>query len=427
MDGDESSRGPDGPAPGAAYGAQELPDIRNRLIEDLSLPPNANPVLSVYEMHAAAGLQVPADPGIRNPARQAELLARNELTRLRSARLFWFSPSMTRLCLAAAPAMPAFLPDAEDLPAPYGLIYFAVPVGDYEPMPRVVVYADGTVADNPAPDRRYQVCAASWGPWDQCGRWRAGGTWFTFYTAPEGGQEKELAEIHGLSGDEAARLASKLPPLRIDNEAICPASRADLHPGGPSLEEAVRDPDSTAYWMHQVLCAFRLMASARAAKVTGEQAPRPARKRAKRARVSRPDEPVQLVDVAAGSVRRQQAEQDRGGRKYDRWRWAVQGHWRNQYFPSKDTHKPVWIDLYVKGLEGKPFREKVNVFREPGEPTSGKPARSRPAAPRREASVSEPELLTARMPGGGAGAASAGEALARARGGPRRASCRLAR
>jgi hypothetical protein len=398
---DDSGREPGGPASGAVYGARDLPDIRNRLVEDLGRPRDASPVLAVYEMHARAGLQVPADPRIRDPARQAELLARNELTRLRNAAMFWISPTMTRLTLATAPTMPAFLPDSDDLPAPSGLIYFAVPVGDYEPGPRIFVDADGVMVPGPALDRRYQVCAATWGPWDQCGWWQAGGTWFTFYT--EGGQEKELSEIHGLDRAEAARLASLLPPLRIDNEAICPASMADLDPGGPSLEEAVREPGSTAYWMHLVLCAFRLMASARATKVTEESAPRPARKRAKRARVERPDEPVNLVDVAPGAVQRpqgeqeqgeqEQGEQEQGRRKYDRWTWAVRPHWRNQWYPKRGVHKPILIDLYIKGIEGKPFKEKVRVFREHGEPTSGRPPAPRRAAPpRREPALDEPEL-----------------------------------
>jgi hypothetical protein len=307
--------------------------------------------------------------------------------------MYWVSPAMTRLVIAAAPAMPAFLPAAGDLPAPYGLIYFAVPVGDYEPTPRLIVYADGTAARTPVSDQRYQICAATWGPWDQCGRWQVGGTWFTFYTAPQGGQENELTEIRGLGRDAAARLASMLPPLRIDNEAICPASRADLSPDGPSLQDAVRDPRTTAHWMHQVLCAFRLMATARAARQADEPTARPARRRARRALVTRPDDPVRLVDVAPGTIRRQHSGQERGERQYDQWRWAVQGHWRNQWYARKETHKPIWIDLHIKGPQGAPFKEKVNIFRERGEPVGGQQPTARPISPQRpETALDEPEL-----------------------------------
>jgi len=37
-------------------------------------------------------------------------------------------------------------------------------------------------------------------------------------------------------------------------------------------------------------------------------------------------------------------------------RWLVRGHWRQQYFPSSNTHAPVWISPYVKGPEDKPFK-----------------------------------------------------------------------
>lgn len=36
-------------------------------------------------------------------------------------------------------------------------------------------------------------------------------------------------------------------------------------------------------------------------------------------------------------------------------RWIVRGFWRNQYYPSKDSHEPIWIDPYIKGPEGMPL------------------------------------------------------------------------
>ncbi len=36
-------------------------------------------------------------------------------------------------------------------------------------------------------------------------------------------------------------------------------------------------------------------------------------------------------------------------------RWWVDGHWRNQWYPSTQDHRPVWIDGYVKGPEDKPL------------------------------------------------------------------------
>ena len=45
------------------------------------------------------------------------------------------------------------------------------------------------------------------------------------------------------------------------------------------------------------------------------------------------------------------------------WCWAVRGHWRNQYYPSTDEHKPVFVESYVKGDMSKPLKpEGVRVF-----------------------------------------------------------------
>jgi hypothetical protein len=44
-------------------------------------------------------------------------------------------------------------------------------------------------------------------------------------------------------------------------------------------------------------------------------------------------------------------------------RWMVRGHWRRQFFPSRQTNAPVWIHPHVKGPDDKPFVEpKPTVF-----------------------------------------------------------------
>lgn len=50
--------------------------------------------------------------------------------------------------------------------------------------------------------------------------------------------------------------------------------------------------------------------------------------------------------------------------KYVEWthRWLVDGHWRNQYYPSDNTHRQIYINGYVKGPEDKPLRMKEKVY-----------------------------------------------------------------
>jgi hypothetical protein len=37
-------------------------------------------------------------------------------------------------------------------------------------------------------------------------------------------------------------------------------------------------------------------------------------------------------------------------------RWVVRGHWRQQWFPSVQQHRPLWIAPHVKGPEDKPIK-----------------------------------------------------------------------
>lgn len=62
-------------------------------------------------------------------------------------------------------------------------------------------------------------------------------------------------------------------------------------------------------------------------------------------------------------------EQDRAsdatGKEVDwQWQWDVRGHWRQQYYASDNTHRPVFIESYVKGPTDKPFKAPgIKVFR----------------------------------------------------------------
>lgn len=48
---------------------------------------------------------------------------------------------------------------------------------------------------------------------------------------------------------------------------------------------------------------------------------------------------------------------DGAGEKPDwQFRFAVSGHWRNQYYPSRKIHQPVWINGYIKGNEALPLK-----------------------------------------------------------------------
>jgi hypothetical protein len=43
-------------------------------------------------------------------------------------------------------------------------------------------------------------------------------------------------------------------------------------------------------------------------------------------------------------------------------RWIVGGHWRNQWYPSIDDHRQIWINPYIKGPDDKPFVPRDTVW-----------------------------------------------------------------
>jgi hypothetical protein len=44
-------------------------------------------------------------------------------------------------------------------------------------------------------------------------------------------------------------------------------------------------------------------------------------------------------------------------------RWMVDGHWRNQWYPSDQAHRFTWIAPYIKGPPDKPFVLREKVYR----------------------------------------------------------------
>jgi hypothetical protein len=67
----------------------------------------------------------------------------------------------------------------------------------------------------------------------------------------------------------------------------------------------------------------------------------------------------ELPDIRTIILRRKEAKAKADTDNNIDWscRWLVGGHWRNQWFPSTEEHKPVYIVPYVKGPDDKPFRE----------------------------------------------------------------------
>jgi len=100
-----------------------------------------------------------------------------------------------------------------------------------------------------------------------------------------------------------------------------------------------------------VYCALYLMAQ-RLAVTTHVEPSRAAKRRAERNREALP--PI----IRVIGLRRMEEERPKAsGTPVDwNWQWEVRGHWRNQWFPSENAHRPVFIEAYIKGPDDKPLK-----------------------------------------------------------------------
>lgn len=70
---------------------------------------------------------------------------------------------------------------------------------------------------------------------------------------------------------------------------------------------------------------------------------------------------VKVIELRARESTRR-PDYDEETREYN-VRWIVRGHWRSQWYPSLNRHKPVWVHAYVKGPEDKPLKaEATKLF-----------------------------------------------------------------
>lgn len=316
----------------------------------------------------------------------AAVITRTLAAQIPNAELFYVSDDMTDLAGHAATSLTDYRLHPKDLPAEVGVMVYAHPP------------VDGT-----ADDRRDGITMVSWGP-GRGGLWVH--TWATpaqtwtdgtarlgrlFATIPH---DKVLAratrgsryprldpERDTPTTDQAADyfLADLLPNLRrapippsftpahgYDWQALTPMEFTDMQgwPSNVTDRRTSMDADTKIALERTVLATWLLMGQtlARSERLI---APRPARRRIAR------DDPnldptVRYIDLRRARTEPSEHpdEQHTTTREY-RHRWIVRGHWRNQYYPSRNDHRPIWIDPHLAGPEDKPLLggERVNVLR----------------------------------------------------------------
>lgn len=104
-----------------------------------------------------------------------------------------------------------------------------------------------------------------------------------------------------------------------------------------------------AWWWRIAQVTLRLMQQ-RIAVTHAESAARPRRREAQR--IGWTDREVQVVRLRRERGESTEPTGDEAGYSH---RFIVGGHWRNQWYPSGQVHRQIWISPYVKGPDDKPL------------------------------------------------------------------------
>jgi len=118
----------------------------------------------------------------------------------------------------------------------------------------------------------------------------------------------------------------------------------------------VPDTYATAYSAFNYVLALWILLGQTVTSATEADIDRAARKRAGRAAI-----PPKVTVI---TLRRRASGQSEGETHVE-WthRWIVRGHWRNQYYPSENTNRLIWIAPYVKGPDDAPLIQSQKVYR----------------------------------------------------------------
>jgi hypothetical protein len=289
----------------------------------------------------------------------ATTLLEQERHRLSQAVLYYVTADMTRLALVAAETLPVHSFHPQDVPAEYGFLVFAEPIAAYYPEGAAEVESNVVT-----------IVAVSWGPLTEAVPGQTG-VWATFWSLTDYETEAQLLHEQGLPLSKARERVRQLrAELNWDNElsmgfgaeslavvdhqdtgSVVHAERIDTTTGG---WEQVKD--TTVAWGQILRAAWLLMTQPGVTDVEEQHLARTLRRRAEREGLN--PAPVSVVRIRH---RENTPIQDEPATRTYHVRWTVRGHWRNQWYPSRGEHRPVWINPHIKGPDGAPLHTSQTV------------------------------------------------------------------
>lgn len=310
---------------------RELPEFRTDLIDYMATPRGRAAFDRFDQRPFHWGQMLGGSPICR-----ADDLHRQEIGGLRESVLFHASEIMTDLAVTASLSMPEFALRGFDLITERGFIYFAKPIALYA----------GPNGQLPTP-----IVACRWD--SLSGVAGRPYVWMSFY------------------GDWRSWLLAEHAVARVSDETLANCLRND-HPlnfetfyGAPLGWRPADEPEiPPEFAPHQgelaalfrVLCSTWLLLGQPLTRTVEVQPDRAARRRMERA--GHEPAAVRVIELRRAQSTSASAVSDR---EYHH-QWVVRGHWRQQWFPAHEVHRPVWIAPHVKGPEGAPMLGGEKVY-----------------------------------------------------------------
>lgn len=298
---------------------QDLPELRAEIVDSIRNCPNYSPWQELINLGHSPFRTAPRMPSPQKHAEADEALVRN-------AELFHVSPEMTQLAMAAAPGLPEFQIQHEDLPTQAGLIAFAEPI---------------VTVDFGAPSFPSPVYAAAWREFPVNG---APCLWLKFFSDREAWLPG-TAKAEGWSKRQLAFSRATVPRLSpmLGSDCIGPIG------AGPDVEDPVNATAEGFWTAAKIIRAAWLLMRQPLTLETSASPTRAACKRLTRAGHQVPS--VRVIELRRPKTTSGTGDSDR---EYHH-QWIVRGHWRQQWHPKRQVHRPVWIAPHIKGPEGAPL------------------------------------------------------------------------
>ncbi|GFJ79518.1 hypothetical protein Phou_036980 [Phytohabitans houttuyneae] len=141
----------------------------------------------------------------------------------------------------------------------------------------------------------------------------------------------------------------------MDNESQSPFTTTPVGVADQDGQETTfAEATGVVRWLATLRATWLLM-SQPVASVQEAEFDRAARRRAERQ--GQPSPRVRVISLR----RPASTASGHSDREYNH-QWIVRGHWRQQWYPARQVHRPLWIAPHVKGPEDKPLLGGERVY-----------------------------------------------------------------